>query len=457
MSMICADCAGERLVKAKTLLLFILVACTPTASLLGQIDCTKSSKLACEFPISAVTLEQDTVGAANSNQSVNAKTAVNAAANAINGSIATQLTQLPVPSATVGTVTVKSKDNPLGVAFDNLGPILTDRPDTVGRRNYFVGFSFQHFNFNAIDGVATAAIPVGFSYSQANPFNSNDLQTFYGSDSNSVAFTLDQTVGVFTYGVTKTTDISVVVPYNSVNLTVSSSKFQAFVYDQVLGTYSTISTPTSGVPPNTGSKNGIGDVTLNIKQMLAGGESPAGGHNAIAAGVVLRLPTGDSLDYLGAGAFGANVYGLFEYRARLAPHLKVSYQYNANSQLVKLSAPSNTRLPGGLQYAMGADVKVKPFLTLAGDVLGSQFVNTPSFTQTPIDLIPPTHGEAPAFSIPGVTGQPNTYTTVNLSGGVKVAVKDFLFYGNVLGQINNVGLRSNLVPLFGIAYKRVKR
>lgn len=454
MSMIRADCAGEKLVKAKTLSLFILFACTPAASLLGQVNCTQSSKLACEFPISALTLGQDTVGNATG-QSLGAATiAINGAANAINGSIATQLTQLPVPSATVGTVTVKSKDNPLGVAFDNLGPILTDRPDTIGRRNYFVGFSFQHFNFNAIDGVPTGAIPVGFSYSQASPFNPNDLQTFYGSDTNNVTFTLKQYVGVFTYGATRTTDVSVVVPFNSVNLTVVASKFQGFVYDEVLGNYSTLTKATAPIT-NTGTKSGIGDVTVNIKQMLAGGESPAGGHNAIAAGVVLRFPTGDSLDYLGAGAFGANVYGLFEYRAPVAPHLKVSYQYNAVSQLVNLNAPANNRLPGGLQYDAGADVKVRPWLTFAGDVLGSQFVNAPSFVQTPITMID-TNKNAPFQSIPGVTAQLNTYTTANLSGGVKVAYKNLLFYGNVLGQINNVGLRSNLVPLFGIAFKRVK-
>jgi hypothetical protein len=141
----------------------------------------------------------------------------------------------------------------------------------------------------------------------------------------------------------------------------------------------------------------------------------------------------------------------------VAPHLKVSYQYNAVSQLVNLNVPASTRLPGGLQYDMGADIKAKPFLTFAGDILGSQFVNAPSFLQTQINTIKPTFGTAPATSIPGVTAQPNTYTTVNLSGGIKVSVKDFLFYGNVLGQVNNVGLRSNLVPLFGIAYKRVKK
>lgn len=433
--------------KAKVLVLFISIACAPSVCLFGQVDCTNSTKLACEFPVSAQTLGQYTVG----NPAISRAAAT---ANAINASIATQLTQLPIPSATVGTVTVVSKENPLGVPFDNLGPIVVDRPDTIGKKNYFIGFSYQHFDFNAIDGVPFAKIPVGYSFSQPSPFNPNDLRTFYGSENNSVSFTLNQLVGVLTYGLTKTTDVSVIVPINSVNLSVVASGFQGFYYDQAQQAYTIIPTQATSVT-STGSKGGIGDVTLTFKQLILGGE---GSHTAIAAGVAFRLPTGDSLDYLGAGALGANVYGIVEYRARVAPHIKLSYQYNDVSQLTNLDAPPTTALPGGLQYDMGADIRVKPYLTFAGDFLGSQFVNAPSFllTSPPISTIVPVGGLPSGIpsSIPGVTALNNTYTTANVSGGVKLAYKHFLFYGNVLKQVNNVGLRSGVVPLVGIAFKK---
>jgi len=432
-------------VKAKALLLFISFACAPTVYSFGQVDCTTSTKLICEFPVSAEVLGVNTIGAPFVNH-------VQQIAGPINASIAAQLTQLPIPSATVGTVFIQQKGSDVPVAFENLGPVLTDRPDTVGKRHIFIGFSYQHFNFNAFDGQNLATLPVAFQIQQASPFNPNDLQTFYGAESNNVGFKLDQYVGVLTYGLTRTTDISVVVPFNSVKLAVTSSAFQAYVYDPVSNTY-TNQSPAAGTTITTsGSAGGVGDIILNFKQLLIGGEHS---RPAVTAGATFRIPSGDDLNYLGSGAVGGTAYGLFEYRWRVAPHLKLSYQWNGNSQVMNLQAPSNTRLPGGLEYAAGADIKVVRSLTLALDILGNQIVNAPSFVLLPpltLSPAPPTgSGVPPTFTV--TTTSNNTYTTVNFSSGLKWSPgKHFLFYGNMLMQINNVGLRSNIVPLAGIAY-----
>ncbi|MGA9671369.1 MAG: hypothetical protein WBQ94_19310, partial [Terracidiphilus sp.] len=133
--------------------------------------------------------------------------------------------------------------------------------------------------------------------------------------------------------------------------------------------------------------------------------------------------------------------------------LKLSYECNTNSQVMNLQAAPNTGLPGGLQYAGGADFKIIRSLTLAADILGNQFVNVPSFTPGQTNLPGPSgKGGIPA-SISSTTPTNQTYTTANFSGGLKWSPKaHFLLYGNVLVQMNNVGLRSNPVPLFGIAY-----
>jgi hypothetical protein len=347
---------------------------------------------------------------------------------------------------------MKGSDVP--VPYDNLGPILTDRPDTVGRHHLFIGFSYQHFNFNSLDGVSMGSLPAGFTFSQPSSANPSDTQTFYGTESNNVAFKLDQYVGVLTFGFTKKTDISVVVPINSVSLAAKATNFQAYVYDSVSQAYTNLSPAASTAVNITGTASGIGDVTLNVKQLLIGGE---GSRAAVAAGATLRIPSGDALSYLGSGAVGGNVYGLFEYRKKLAPHLKLSYQWNGNSQVMNLQAPPNTRLPGGLQYDAGADFRVVRRLTLAGDLLGNQFVNTPSFVDTTLSAsggtLPP--GSGIPTSITFATALNNSYTTINLSGGLKFYLgKGLLVYGNALKQVNDVGLRSNVVPLVGIAFKR---
>jgi hypothetical protein len=273
--------------------------------------------------------------------------------------------------------------------------------------------------------------------------------TSYEAVTNQVSFQLDQYVGVATYGATRSTDISVVVPINSVSLSVTTSNFQGYQYNAGTNSYGQIFSPTTSVS-SVGSASGVGDVTVILKHLVLGQE---GSRGAIAAGVSARFPSGDSLNYLGSGAFGGNVYGLFEYRARLAPHLKLSYQWNGNSQVMDLQSASKTTLPGGLQYAGGADLKLNRSLTLATDILGNQFVNVPSFTLGKTNLPGPSGKDGIPSSIASTTPTNETYTTANFSGGLKWSPKaHFLLYGNVLVQLNNVGLRSDPVPLFGIAY-----
>jgi hypothetical protein len=434
-------------VKAKTLLFLISFACAPTIYSFGQVDCTTSTNLVCQLPATTTLVLPF---ANNANYSAIRNQATKDLAS-INASVAAQLTQLPIPSATVGTVFLKQKGSDVPSPFDNLGPVLTDRPDTVGKYHLFASFSYQHFNFNAIDGIGLGAFPLGFQIPAANAANPNDILQFYVSDTNNVKFSLDQYVGILTYGATKSTDIQVVVPFNSVSLGVTSSGAQAYFYDPASQQYSNDSPPNSYSQQTTGTASGIGDVTVGVKQLLIGSE---GTRAAIAAGATARFPSGDDLNYLGSGAWGGSVYGLFEYRGRIAPHLKTSYQWNNVSQLMDLQSAPHVRLPGGVGFDVGADTKLVRQLTVAIDLLGTQFVNTQSVAKATLNLAQATNGPVPPItSVTGLSVAPNTYSTSNFSAGLKWSPgAHVVFYGNVLIQINNVGLRSDPVPLFGISY-----
>lgn len=430
--------------KAKTLLLFMLFVSATRFYAFGQIDCTSASsnfKLVCQFPASAQTLAQYTFGL-NTPQGTVIAGAAQGASLPINASIATQLTQLPIPSATVGVVSIRGK-NPTDptTPFFNLGPVLTDRPDTVGQGHLFTGFSYQHFNFNHLDGTPLNNLPVTFA-------DSSSSVIYYGSESNNVSFKLDQYVLLFTYGVSKGTDVSLVVPVNSVNLQVTTSSFQAFTYSLASG-LTDLSPPSTTSASSSGSASGLGDLTIGLKQLLIGGD---GSRTAIAAGGTFRFPSGDSLNYLGSGAMGGNLYGLFEYRNRVAPHLKLSYQWNDTSKLMNPTGTTNNRLPGGLQFAAGADIMIVRPLTVAIDLLGNQFLNAPTLTVAQFN--PPVGVSAPSGFL-SVTTPNTTYTTIDFSTGVKWSPfkrHPLLLYGNVLFQANNVGLKSDPVPLFGAAY-----
>ena len=430
--------------KAKALLFFVSIACVPTVCAFGQIDCSTSTKLVCQLPITP--LDYSVAGQ-------EAEKAAKTKLNPINASFATQLTQLPVPSAAIGVVNLRDKgSDSIGTPYDNLGPILTDRPDTVGKGYLFGGFSYQRFNFNKVDGVKLGSVPVGYSFKPVA--TSGDQQTIYGGFNNAISFKLNQYVALLTYGATPTTDVTVIIPFNEVSLDVVASNFQAYIYDSVLNQYSNESYPKGTTVKTAGSASGIGDVTVSVKQMIHGAE---GTRAAISVGAAARIPTGDKLNYLGSGTWGANIYGLFSYRKRITPHLKLSYQWNGVSDLINPTATPNgsKSLPGGLQYDAGADWRVRHSLTVAADILGNQFANTPSLIDGPVTLDPkPTAAQTfVPLTLPGVAEANNTYTTANVSAGLKWSPHaGLLLYGNVLLPINNVGLHSDPVPLFGIAY-----
>jgi len=445
-------------VTAQSGLLLALIVCVGAPQLSAQVNCSTSKELICEFPVSAASLASVTVGAGAGNSGVNpgAYAAATNIAFPINEAFAAQLTQLPVPSASVGVVSLRQPGSEVGVPFDNLGPILTDRPDTVGKGHFFLGGSYQHFRFNAISGTSLGALPVAFSYAQPSPFNSSDQQTVYGGLSNNASFSLDQYVGLLTFGVSKLTDISIIVPINSVSVSVASSNIQAYVYDSAKNQYSSVPPLVTSLS-TAGTAQGVGDITINVKQLIAGQE---GERLAVSAGGNVRTPTGDAGNYLGSGAVGGQVYGLVEYRYKVAPHLKAGYEWNGVSRGLTYQGYSKVRLPNGLQYDIGSDFRLARTLTADVDLLGSQFVNGSTVTPAQLRLTPsPSSTTTTTTNIPSFISTVNTplhtYTTANFSFGAKWSPHPgYLIYFNLLKNVNAVGLRSNVVPLVGIAYHR---
>jgi hypothetical protein len=205
-----------------------------------------------------------------------------------------------------------------------------------------------------------------------------------------------------------------------------------------------------------GVASGFGDLAFNLKHVLwNGGKS---GRGSLAVGGTVRFPTGDALNYLGSGAYGLNLYVLGAYKDRFSPHFKIANQWNGSSVLLNpTGSGSNKTLPGGVQVDVGMDARVVPSVTVSVDLLGNQYSNAPSFTtNTPI-IIPASSGPPTSnqITLPTVSAVSNTYTTANLSTGVKwkpISAIDLVVYGNLLTQLNDVGLRSDLVPSGGISY-----
>jgi hypothetical protein len=414
-----------------------------------------SNKLACILPF--------TTGAANAgNGSVNQ-------AAVFNGPIGVQISQLPVAASAPGAIVLFSKGNP--APFDNLGPILLDRPDSVGKGTLVLGISYQSFNFNHLDGIGIGAIP--FEYAEQSVTGNTVTQTNYFQQTVHASIRYDQYVALASYGLPKKFDLSVVVPFARVSIgtyNLNSSVYQVTTGD-TLNFVSSV--PTKGTP---GAAAGVGDVVANIKHELWSGGGD--GRTSIATGMAFRFPTGDALNYLGSGSYGINLYGLASYKAKVSPHVKMAYQWNTNSVLLNLSGSgANQRLPGGAQYGVGFDIGVTPQMTFSADILADEFINSPSISPATLTIPVTSLGtvataNAPIPSCPSSTGSGitplstasctlntintsnATYTTANLSMGLKFKpTKKLIFYGNVLIQLNDVGLRSDASPSVGLSYR----
>jgi hypothetical protein len=420
--------------KKRTLQL-LLLSCMSSVGAMGQIDCSTSTKLVCQIPFSTGVL----------NRAGSTVTGANSVAAGFNSAIATQVSQLPLSSSSSGTVVLYSNGVPQ--TYNNLGPILTDRASTIGKHHLFLSFTASQFVFTDIDGIGLGKIP--FSYSAVS-----NTSTVYTEESLNISFKINQYVAIATYGVTDRLDVSMVLPIERVSIGTSALNAQEFIVD----TASNVGQGPFPAEPihSHGTASGIGDILFSAKYIVKNEE-----RSTFSVGLNMRTPTGDDRNYLGSGAWGTNPYAVFSYVSRVSPHVRLGYQWNSETELnPNLVRPgSNLALPGGLQYDVGADWAWTKKLTVAGDLMGNQYLNAPrlyttttglTYTNVPSAQPPPTT----TVHLGTVTSIGSSYWINDISTGLKWnPYRELILTGNVLFQLNNVGMRSRPTPLVGVSYK----
>ena len=434
----------------KRIAIVLVLCCTWALGAIAQVDCTTSNKLACLIPFNTRATSPGTVG----NQ-----------AQAFNAAFAAQLSQLPLPSSATGVIVIPISGTDRTTTMEALGPILTDRARTIGRHRLFLGFSFQQFNFTNINGNNLRQIPLVLlsQVSQGGTVSTDQ----YGAQELNIRFKFNQYVGIATYGLTAYDDVSLIVPVVRVSLssgqTVYGQAGYLTQYNVDHNTQQLLATIQSPIPLLSGVASGVGDILVNYKH-----EFTKESRMRFAGGALVRFPSGDALNYLGSGAYGFNPYAVFSYDARFSPHARIGYIWNTTTELIQrpnengpncntqVNPPlcsASARLPGGLQYDVGADARVIQRLTVAVDLLGSQFQNSPTLVPSFVNV--KTNGSGQIPTLPTTVLENTSYTINNFSVGLKwkpFNKNNLLVYGNALFQLNNVGLRTSPVPLVGISY-----
>ena len=187
---------------------------------------------------------------------------------------------------------------------------------------------------------------------------------------------------------------------------------------------------------------GPGDLFLRAKYRFARGR-----WGDLAAGLVLRLPTGDQDDFQGTGAVevGPMLYASTA-RLPLGSILGLTGYLNAG---LDLNAEEVDRSEG--RFGLGADLHVGPRVTLATAVLGREpFSGIAPAVFFDVARVDPATGARSMGPILGLqTDRANTYD-LSVGGRVVLWRDTVIGFVNVLLPLGDAGFRSDVIPLAGV-------
>jgi hypothetical protein len=331
----------------------------------------------------------------------------------LNGLLGIETSTLALPSPAAGVAFVF--DPATGTSLpsrESFGPILSDRAETIGNHRFHIAFTYQHLRFDSLDGT---------------PLNQfNDVLA------RSVSLRVDEFTAFLTYGLTGRIDVSAAFPVRTVRLSANGLGF-GVSGSTLLGPF-----PETEVEGD----SGLSDITLRAKGTVWKAE-----HGAIAFGLDVRTPTGEPLNFLGSGAFGAKPFvigswGRSFHHVYIGPHVNVGYQWNGTSILGGPLLGLEGRLPRLLSYAVGTEVGLHKRATMTLDLVGERLFNAERsylFNQ----FIQPTSVQITSRSINMKDG----------SVGAKVNLwKTLVLTGNLGIRMDRSGLRARLIPLGGLSY-----
>jgi hypothetical protein len=416
------------------LVILIIIAATPAAR--AQIDCSASggniNKLACLIP-KTVTPS----GYIFSNTTATGlSTSFGNSFSFLPSDVGGEISQIPLASPASGIIFTTDPTLHVPVPSDeSLGPILTQRADTIGRHKLYIAATYQYFLLQDVDGNSLRSLPYVFSLNSTPTVGSNGPDTT-ALVNGRIDLKIHQFVGYATFGLSNNIDASIAVPILRVDMryTVNENYFNSFGGGAHLFQNSQAEQAT-----------GIGDIVLAIKDHLWKFEKGGG----LTIGAEFRLPTGDALNFLGSGAYGLKPYATFTYAAVISPHVNVGYQVNSASQLVTGNS-GYPRIPNRLIYSGGADWRAARRLTFAADVLEQRVFDGPRATISSSFIVPNSNN----LLFPGaVTTTYSSYNRTDGSVGLKLKpVGNLLISGNLVVALDRGGLRSKFVPLIGLSY-----
>jgi hypothetical protein len=355
-----------------------------------------------------------------------------------------QLATFPIGSPTGGfAFTFDAASGTFQRTTESFGPAFADRALTNGRGKFTFGTNFQYSKYSSFEGQKLDEGGIKFYLTH------EDLpgELFFEGDLIEAALRADissATTTVFgNYGVTDQLDFAVAIPIVSVRM---DATVDASVLRLASGQGSAIHSFANGAASrsfaSSGSASGIGDVLFRAKYRFA---SMSGG--GLAAGIDLRVPSGDAENLLGTGAAGATFTLIGSTtRGKLGPHFNVGFTTNGESDVVNL--------PNEFNYRLGTEFVATPRMTLNADLLGRSLIDAGRLELAAVEhRYQSNAGVAGSTTLQEYVSRSGSLNLLNLALGGKFNVGgNFLLNANVLFALNDAGVIARVTPVIGFDY-----
>ena len=369
----------------------------------------------------------------------------------VNIALTSQLAAIPLPSPASGfTYQFDPATGTFQRSTRSFGPILADRGETIGKGRMAFGFSYQYFSFDHLDGVPLVSVPAVFTH---DDFQSGGGRSDVVGTMNTILANVSQFSGALTYGVSDRFDVSLAVPVVRTRLSLLSN---ATIHRVGTGT----ATDVHYFPDESaiggfgsthqffaeGSASGIGDLVVRAKGTIL-----REGQRALAAGLDLRLPTGDERNLLGSGATGLRPFVAFSTAfGRFAPHVNVAYHWNGESIIAgDVESDVKADLPDRFAYALGSDMTVTDRFSIVVDLTGQRVLDSPRL----ILRERASSGPAGSVTLPDIGFVTDSFWVSSGALGFKANMAPKLLINfNLRFAIGDNGLSDRVAPLLGFEW-----
>jgi hypothetical protein len=261
---------------------------------------------------------------------------------------------------------------PERVTTEGLGPLFTQRANTLGQWHFDTAFAWSHVDFQYLDGKKISS-NLGFAAPLANPppggnfaFENDhvDVNVYIRSVEDIYSF-------FFVAGITDWLDLSAVLMFINQDLTVRTHATLVGSFHRFDPTPGRLVAPNSGPTdaPDDGGHGtafGMGDTLLRFKwaplKAIFGAAPPTRDYFDFALLGTMTVPTGDQRNLLGSGgAPDFRLLGIFSktFDEWFEPHINLGWKWSIEA--------------GGRDdflYAAGLAVKITDWFTTYADVSG---------------------------------------------------------------------------------------